>query len=269
MCKPLARDPHPAARAMAQLTQIVAHLDELLEPARFSDYGPNGLQVPGREDVGTIVTGVSAGAELIERAIEEGADAILVHHGLFWKGAPLELDRPAARRLRLLLEREVSLLAYHLPLDGHQEHGNNALLAGALGCEAWRPFPAGESPATGVAATFGEAGIDADVLLERVRALAGERTPLAFNAGPDTVRSIGIVSGGGSSYLANAIAEGLDAFLTGEPIERVMLQAREAGIHFVAAGHYATETLGVQRLGDLLAERFAIRHTYIDVPNPI
>lgn len=254
---------------MAKLTEIVAHLDGLLEPATFSDYGPNGLQVPGREDVATIVSGVSAGTELFERALGEGADAILVHHGLFWSGAPLELDRPAARRLRLLLERDVSLLAYHLPLDGHQQHGNNALLAAALGCEAWRPFPAAESPAIGVAGTFGEDGVEIGALLERAQAATGGRVPLAFTDGPGTVRSIGIVSGGGSSYLGAAIAEGLDAFLTGEPIERVMLQAQEAQIHFVAAGHYATETLGVQRLGDLLAECFTIKHVHIDVPNPI
>ena len=254
---------------MAQLSQIVAYLDELLEPERFSDFCPNGLQVPGREKVGTIVTGVSAGAELFERAAEHDAAAILVHHGLFWKGAPLELDRPAARRLKLLLDGDVSLLAYHLPLDGHQEHGNNALLAAALGCEAWRPFPAGESPAIGVAGTFGEDGIDAATLLERAQAASAGRAPLAFLDGPETVRSIGIVSGGASTYLAAAIAEGLDAFLTGEPAERVMLQAREAAIHFLAAGHYATETLGVQRLGDLLAERFGVEHVFIDVPNPI
>jgi dinuclear metal center YbgI/SA1388 family protein len=254
---------------MAELAAIVAHLDALLEPERFRDFCPNGLQVPGRDKVTTLVTGVSAGAELFERAAEHEAAAILVHHGLFWDGAPRALDRPAARRLKLLLEREISLLAYHLPLDGHQEHGNNALLAAALGCEAWRPFPADESPAIGVAGTFGESGIDSAVLVERVTTATGGRAPLAFTDGPDTVRSIGIVSGGASSYLATAIGEGLDAFLTGEPTERVMLQAREAGIHFLAAGHYATETLGVRRLGDLLAERFGIEHVFVDVPNPI
>ena len=117
---------------MAQLTEILAHLDELLDPASFQDYCPNGLQVPGREEVATLVTGVSAGAELFERALEAGADAILVHHGLFWRGAPLALDRPARRRLQLLFDADVSLLAYHLPLDAHLEHGNNALLAAAI-----------------------------------------------------------------------------------------------------------------------------------------
>jgi dinuclear metal center YbgI/SA1388 family protein len=254
---------------MARLPDIVAYLDELLEPARFSDYGPNGLQVPGREEIQTLVTGVSAGAELFERAAEHDADAILVHHGLFWSGAPLALDRPAARRLRMLLEGDRSLLAYHLPLDGHQEIGNNALLAAAIGCAGWEPFPASESPPIGVAGRFEGDGLDAATLTLRVREAVGGRAPLHFSSGPERVRSVGIVSGGGSPYLGAAIEQNLDAFLTGEPIERVMLQAQEAGIHYLAAGHYATETLGVRRVGELLAAQFGLRHVFIDVPNPI
>ncbi len=254
---------------MADLNEIVAHLDELLEPDRFRDYCPNGLQVPGRPDVSTIVTGVSAGAELFQRASELGAEAILVHHGLFWNGAPLALDRPAAGRLRLLLERECSLLAYHLPLDGHQEIGNNALLATELGCESWDAFPAAEAPAIGVAGRFAGAGIALEELTARTRKAVGGREPLVFADGPALVRSVAIVSGAGASQLGAAIAEGHDALLTGEPSERVMLQAREAQIHFLAAGHYATETLGVRRLGDILAERFGIEHVFVDVPNPV
>jgi len=254
---------------VTDLNELVGYLDELLEPSRFSDYCPNGLQVPGRREVRTLVTGVSAGAELFERAAEHGADAILVHHGLFWTAAPLALDRPAARRLKLLLDRDCSLIAHHVPLDGHPEVGNNALLAAALGCESRRPFPASESPAIGVAGIFAGDGIEPGVLIDRARAAVGGRQPLAFTDGPARIRSIGIVSGGGSSYLGAAISEGLDAFLTGEPVERVMLQARESGVHFLAAGHYATETLGVRRLGDLLAERFGVEHVFLDVPNPI
>jgi dinuclear metal center YbgI/SA1388 family protein len=254
---------------MARLTDVVAYLDELLEPARFSDYGPNGLQVPGREEIETIVTGVSAGAELFERAAGHDAGAVLVHHGLFWSGAPLALDRPAARRLRMLLERDCSLLAYHLPLDGHQAVGNNALLAAAIGCAAWEPFPASESPAIGVAGRVEDDGIDPAELAARVRDAVGGREPLHFSSGPERVRSVGIVSGGGSPYLSAAIEQGLDAFVTGEPIERVMLQAQEAGVHYLAAGHYATETLGVRHVGELLAQKFGLQHVFIDVPNPI
>ena len=249
---------------MAALDEIIAFLDDLLDPGAFSDYGPNGLQVPGAEQVATVVTGVSAGAQLFEQAAAAGADLVLVHHGLFWSGPPRPLDRAARRRLQLLFDHDMSLAAYHLPLDAHPAHGNNALLAGALGCERWTPFAQ-----IGVVGHLPGEGITPQELLERTRHATGGREPIAFTAGPERVRSIGIVSGGGSPYLADAIDARLDAFLTGEPIERVMNQAQDAGIHFLAAGHYATETHGVRRLGSLLAERFGIEHVWIDVPNPI
>jgi dinuclear metal center YbgI/SA1388 family protein len=254
---------------VAQLTDILAHLDTLLDPAAFADYGPNGLQVPGREEVTTLITGVSAGLDLFEQAIAADADAVLVHHGLFWRGAPLSLGRPARRRLQLLFDHDVSLIAYHLPLDAHVEHGNNALLAAALGCTTWTPLATGDGPPIGVAATFPGDGISADELIARTREAVGGREPLAFTRGPERIRSVGIVSGGGCGYLGDAIAAGLDAFITGEPVERVMNQAHESEIHVLAAGHYATETFGVRRLGELLAAEFGVAHTFIDVPNPI
>jgi dinuclear metal center YbgI/SA1388 family protein len=250
------------------LAKLIAYLDELLQPQAFSDYGPNGLQVPGPERVDVVATGVSAGAELFERAAEQGADLVLVHHGLFWSGAPLGLTPAGKRRLELLFDHDMALAAYHLPLDAHLEVGNNALLADGLGCTAKEPFAVHKGTPIGVAGRFPGDGVDAGELVERVRALTG-REPLAFRTGPERVRTIGIVSGGGADYLGDAIAAGHDAFLTGEPAERVMNEAREERIHFVAAGHYATETLGVRRLGDLLAETFGIRHVFIDVPNPI
>jgi len=250
------------------LDNILAHLDELLSPASFEDYGPNGLQVPGPREVGTVVTGVSASAELFERAAELGADLVIVHHGLFWTGAPLALSPSAKARLQLLFDHDMALAAYHLPLDGHPDLGNNALLAAGLGCESHEPFAFHRGSAIGVAARFADGGVPAGELVQRVERLTG-REPLAFLCGPERVRSIGIVSGAGSDYLADAVAAGHDAFLTGEPTERVMTHAREEQIHFLAAGHYATETFGVRRLGDLLAERFEIRHVFVDVPNPI
>jgi dinuclear metal center YbgI/SA1388 family protein len=254
---------------VAALTELIARLDELLEPERFDDYGPNGLQVPGREEVAVVVTGVSAGRELFERAIAAGGGLVLTHHGLFWKNLPLAIDRPGKARLQLLFDNDVSLAAYHLPLDAHLEHGNNALLAAALGAELITPFPTGAGTPIGVIAHLPGDGLSPAELQERTTAAAGGREPLAFLAGPDRVRTVGIVSGGGSPYLRDAIAQGLDAFLTGEPTEWVMLLAQEHGIHFLAAGHYATETLGVRRLGDLLAAEFGVEHTCIDVPNPI
>jgi dinuclear metal center YbgI/SA1388 family protein len=254
---------------MARADDLIAFLDDLLSPGAFSDYGPNGLQVPGRAEVHTVVTGVSAGAALFARAAEHDAGLVLVHHGLFWKGAPLALDAPAKRRLEVLFDHDMALAAYHLPLDGHQEHGNNALLAEAIGCEGWEPFAREAGAAIGVAGRFAGEGVAHEVLIERTREATGGREPLCFPAGPDPVRTIGIVSGAGAPFLGAAIAAGLDAFLTGEPAERVMLQAQEAGITFLAGGHYATETLGVRRLGDLLGERFGVRHVFVDVPNPI
>ena len=231
------------------LANLLSYLDELLQPAAFSDHGPNGLQVPGPERIETVVTGVSAGARLFERAAEEGADLVLVHHGLFWSGAPLALSVADKRRLALLFEHDMALAAYHLPLDAHPEVGNNALLAAGLGCVDPRPFALYRGQPIGIAATFAGDGLSPGEVCERVRGLTG-REPLAFLEGPDRVRSIGIVSGAGTDHLSEAAAAGHDAFLTGEPAERAMNLARDEQIHFLAAGHYATETFGVQRLGE-------------------
>ena len=250
------------------LDNILSYLDELLSPESFQDYGPNGLQVPGPPQIGTVISGVSASAELFEQAAARGADLVLVHHGLFWSGAPLALTPSAKRRLQLLFEHDMALVAYHLPLDGHPEVGNNALLAAGLGCASHEPFALHRGAPIGVAARFDGDGVSVAELVERVERLTG-RAPLAFLHGPARVRTIGIVSGSGSDHLGDAVAAGHDAFLTGEPTERVMTHAREEGIHYIAAGHYATETFGVRRLGDLLAERFGIRHEFIDIPNPI
>jgi len=247
---------------------MLTYLEKLLVPAAFSDYGPNGLQVPGPEQIETVVSGVSASAELFRQAAVRGADLVLVHHGIFWSGAPLALTPAAKRRLQLLFEHDMALAAYHLPLDGHPEVGNNALIAAGLGCCERAPFALHKGTPIGIAGRFDGDGIDPDELVSRVRELTG-REPLAFLSGPERVRSIAIVSGAGAGYLGDAVAAGHDAFLTGEPAERVMTQAAEDAIHFLAAGHYATETFGVRRLGDLLAERFGVRHEFVDVPNPI
>jgi dinuclear metal center YbgI/SA1388 family protein len=253
---------------MASLQTIVEHLDAILEPSAYDDYGPNGIQVPGRGAVETVVTGVSANVELFARAREQEADLVLVHHGLFWAGPPQPLDRASKRRLQLLFDADMSLAAYHLPLDGHPEHGNNALLAEAIGCEAREPFAHHKHATIGVVGRLPGDGIAPGELVARLHA-ATSREPLAFTDGPDRVRRVGVISGAGADYLEDAIAAGLDAFVTGEPIERAMARARETGVHFLAAGHYATETFGVRRLGDLLAETFGVRHVFVDIPNPI
>jgi dinuclear metal center YbgI/SA1388 family protein len=250
------------------LSEVIAELDRLLEPERFHDYCPNGLQVPGRTEVAKIATGVSASAELFERAASERADLLVVHHGIFWGSRPAPIDAPMKHRLKLLFDADMSLAAYHLPLDAHSDVGNNALIARALGADALRPFAPHESEPIGFIADFPGEGLDAGALFTRVTELTA-REPLVFDAGPERVRSVAIVSGAGADYLADAVAAGADAFLTGEPAERVMTQAHEAHIHFVAAGHYATETLGVKRLGEHLSDRFGVEHVFIDVPNPV
>ena len=244
-------------------------LDRLLAPERFADYCPNGLQVPGAEEVTTVATGVSAHLELFERARAEGAELVLAHHGLFWGTGPGPIDAALARRLRVLFEADISLLAYHLPLDAHPEVGNNALLARALGASELAPFAPHRGEPIGCLAQFpGEGLPTTGAARSRPRGVT-EREPLVFDSGPPQVRRLGIVTGGGADYLSDAIAAGADAFLTGEPAERVMAQAREAGVHFIAAGHYATETFGVKRLGEHLGERFGVRHVFLDIPNPV
>ncbi len=245
------------------LDDLIGHCDALLEPERFADYGPNGLQVPGPVQIAHVVTGVSAHLELLHRASALRADLVIAHHGLFWDKAPRALDAPMRARLKHLFDCDMALAAYHLPLDAHAAIGNNALLAAGLGARRTGAF----ADTIGTVASFDEP-VARSELLERVRRLTA-RDPLAFADGPDPVSSIGIVSGGGAGYLDEAVALGLDAFLTGEPAERVMATARESAITFIAAGHHATETFGVRALGDELAARFGVRHTFVDVPNPI
>ncbi len=242
---------------------LIRDLDDLLDPGAFADLGPNGLQVPGREVVAKVVTGVTAQRELIDRAVALDAGLVLVHHGLFWDFHPTGLTPTLAERLRPLFKHDIALAAYHLPLDAHPVVGNNAQLAERLGCASHEAFAE-----IGRLGAFAGDGIAAADLFTRVREVTG-REPLVFDAGPERVRRIGIISGSAAKYLPQAVALGLDAFLTGEPAEHVMADAREAGIHFVAAGHYATETFGVRRLGERLAENYGIEHEFVDIPNPV
>jgi dinuclear metal center YbgI/SA1388 family protein len=252
----------------AALSDILQELDLILEPQRFEDYGPNGLQVPGTEQVETVATGVSANLELFELAAAEHAQLLLVHHGLFWGSSPGPIDEGLKRRLQILFDADIALAAYHLPLDAHPQFGNNALLAKALGAETLAPFGLHRGEPIGMLAQLPGEGLASEALFARVHEITA-REPLVFDAGPPRVRSVAIVSGAGSDYLADAAAVGADALLTGEPVERAMANAREAHVHFIAAGHYATETFGVRRLGELLSERFGVRHVFLDVPNPI
>jgi dinuclear metal center YbgI/SA1388 family protein len=253
---------------VASRDEIIGFCDGLLDPSAFEDYCPNGLQVPGGTEVSALATAVSANLETIEGAISAGAQLVLCHHGLFWDSQERALSPLMAARLRALLGAEVSLAAYHLPLDAHPEIGNNALLREGLSL-ARDPRPFGHSRGSPVGAIgAAEAGIEIGELARRTSELVGGE-PLVFDSGPSSIRTVGIVSGGGAFAIEEAGSLGLDALITGEPSEPAMAEARECGIHFIAAGHYATETFGIRRLGELVAERFAIEHRFIDVPNPV
>jgi dinuclear metal center YbgI/SA1388 family protein len=251
---------------VADRDAIIAHLDALLRAGEFQDYGPNGLQVPGREDIRRVVTGVSANRALIEAAVAAQADLLLVHHGLFWGGTG-PIDQILAGRLRPLFVHDVNLAAYHLPLDAHEELGNNALLADALGLTDRRTFAPHRGQHLGIAGHLPSGGLDPEALSEAVAAVTQE--PVAFFHGPEVVRTVGIVSGGAANDITHAAALGLDAFITGEPEERSQGMAEELGIHFLAAGHHATERFGVRALGEVLAAEFGVEHIFIDVENPV
>jgi dinuclear metal center YbgI/SA1388 family protein len=249
------------------LQDLVAYLDQYLDASRGRDYGPNGLQVEGKEEVRKVVTGVSACQELFVRAREAGVDAVLVHHGLFWDGMPRTLTGFQYRRVAELIRSEMSLIAYHLPLDRHPGLGNNAIAGRAFGLADHEPFRLHEGLPVGFKGRFPEP-IPAAELVERCRRVY-DQEPLAFLGGPDPVKSLGIISGGAQRELYQALDDGLDAYITGEVSEWVMNVAREAGIHYLAAGHYATERLGIRALGEHLAEKFGLEAEFIDVPNPV
>ena len=253
---------------MASRDEIVGFCDELLDIGSFEDYGPNGLQVPGATEVDRVVTGVTANLELLEAAVGSGAQLVLTHHGLLWGSEATALSAPMAARLRALLCAEASLAAYHLPLDAHAEIGNNALLRDRLGLERdGRPFGEAKGRAIGQIGTSSEP-LAVTELSSRLAEVTGQ-DPLVFDFGPERIASVGIVTGSGGFALHEAGRLGLDALVTGEPSEPVMGEAREYGIHFLAGGHYATERLGIRRLGEQVAERFGVQHDFIEVPNPV
>ncbi len=252
---------------VASRDEIVAFLDDHLDAEGYPDALPIGLQVVGAPEVRRVATGVSASLELFERAADDGAQMLIVHHGLFWSSEPRRIGERERARLRCLFDHDLSLVAYHLALDAHPEVGNNALICRALGLADPVGFGVHGDRTIGFLATADPPLPLAD-LLDRVRAEINPE-PLVFDAGPAAIRRVAVISGAAAQDVLPAADAGADCFLTGEPREPVMAQAREAGIHFVAAGHYATEVFGVRALGELLAQRFGVEHSFIDIPNPI
>jgi dinuclear metal center YbgI/SA1388 family protein len=247
---------------MASRDEIVAFADSLLEVERWPEYGTPGLQVLGAAEVERVVCGVSCSKELFERAAAVGADMVLVHHGLFWRNEPLVVDRRLRGRLEELFAADMSLVAYHLALDAHPELGNNALLARRLGA-----VRTGEFIGLGAACGFDEP-VSIEQLTRRVRDVVG-RDPLVFPCGPAEIRRAAIVTGAGGHDLVRAAHEGFDVLVTGEPEEPSLATARELGIHLIAAGHYASERLGVQALAARIAETFGVDWEFVEVENPV
>jgi dinuclear metal center YbgI/SA1388 family protein len=242
--------------------EILAYADEYLDLSAYPDYGPMGLQVLGAERVERIACGVSASRELFELAAAAGAQLLVVHHGLLWDRDSRVVDARMRGRLEALFRADLTLAAYHLALDAHPEIGNNALLCRALGIEPARRFAGvGFGGPLAAPCSLGE-------FAARVEAALG-REPLVLTGGREVLREVAVCSGGAARYLDVAAAEGYDCFLTGEPAEPSMMVARESGVHLVAAGHYATETLGIQALAATLAERFGLEWTFLDLPNPV
>lgn len=244
--------------------ELENHLNQLLDLPRFQDYCPNGLQVEGRHHIHTLISGVTASLDLLQAAITARADAILVHHGYFWRGEDLCITGMKNRRIALLITNQINLFAYHLPLDAHPQFGNNALLGKKLGLIETGRFGDQNIAVHGElvqATTLGALGEKISRILLRKPMMIGD---------PDkTIRRIAWCTGAAQNYFEAAIRQGVDAFITGEISEQSVHAARESGVAFIAAGHHATERYGVQALGDHIAQNFDIQHQYIDIENPV
>lgn len=252
---------------MVQLNELVDYSNRLLETEKFNDYCPNGLQVEGNAEVLNLVSGVTACAALIDAAIEHNANALLVHHGYMWKGEDNRITGIRHTRLKKLLDNNISLIAYHLPLDAHPIYGNNIQLAQKLSLSVKGTFSTGPGPDI---AFHGElaAPMSGHEFSGVITAQLG-RTPMHIKGNNRPIKTIGWCTGSAQSYIEQAVSLGLDAYLTGEVSEQTVHVAREAGIHFFSAGHHATERYGARALGTHLAEKFELTHEFIDIDNPV
>jgi len=254
---------------MEKLQTVLDALNALLQPWKFKDYCPNGLQVEGKNEVRKIVTGVTACQALIDKALEESADMILVHHGYFWKGEDACIVGTKKKRLASLINNDISLVAYHLPLDAHPEFGNNARLAALLGFNIKQALVPREEPSIGFIGEL-EKPCSTKELAQRIETVL-QRKPM-FIPGHDrdeNIHRIGWCSGAAQAYIDQAVSQGVDAYLSGEISEHTVHTARENGIHYFAAGHHATERYGVQAVGQYLADKFAVEHQFIEIDNPV
>lgn len=249
---------------MPHRREVEQYLNSQLGVERFKDYGPNGLQVQGKEEIGRLVSGVTASLELIEAAIAERADALLVHHGLFWRGQDGRLAGWLRERVARLIAHDINLLAYHLPLDAHPQWGNNAQLGQRLGLSCHTTF--GDQD-LGFLASAGP-WLSAQALARGVEHALG-RSVLLLPGDGRQLRHVAWCTGGAQGYFEAAVLAGADAFITGEVSEPQTHLARETGVAFLACGHHATERYGVAALGEHLAQHFGLAHVFVDIPNPV
>jgi len=241
-------------------------LTEFMQPHRIKDFTVNGLQVEGKENICKVITGVTASQALIDAAIEQQADAILVHHGYFWKNESPAITGIKYKRISALIKNDINLFAYHLPLDIHPELGNNVELARLLGITVRRGLEPWDKASVAQVGKFEEEITPAELTLRITDTL--QREPLVVDAGKP-IKTVAWCTGGGQSYIELAIEQGIDAFISGEASEQTIHLAREAGMSFFAAGHHATERYGVKALGEWLAEEKGLDVTFIDIDNPV
>ena len=250
----------------ADRDNVTEYLAQALDITRFRDYCPNGLQVEGRAQIGTLVTGVTASLALIEAAVAAKADAILVHHGYFWRGEDPRVVATKHKRLKLLLAHDINLYAFHLPLDMHPEFGNNVQLAHQLELRADGRF--GEDGLGWLGVMQDQSVQTVDDLAKHVAARLG-RAPLVIGDPRQRVARLGWCTGAAQSMLGDAVTAGATVYLSGEVSEPTVHLARESGVAYLACGHHATERYGVQALGAHLAEKFGVEHRFIDIANPV
>ena len=248
-------------------TELEKIIDHELKSHLFKDYAPNGLQVEGRPSVHKIVTGVTASQALIDRAIDEQVDAILVHHGYFWKNESAIITGIKRNRLKALLENDINLFAYHLPLDAHPVLGNNAQLGHLLGVDMLGILKPEDVTSLVFHGEYDQPQTPEQVI-ERLEQTLNHSVLYCGDNAPEVIRRIAWCSGGGQDFIEQAVQQGAQAFVTGEVSERTIHIAREMGIHFFACGHHATERYGIKALGEWLATNYDMQVTFIDIDNP-
>jgi dinuclear metal center YbgI/SA1388 family protein len=247
-----------------KIDELDHYIRDLLQVDRFRDYCPNGLQVEGNREIRTIVSGVTASQALLDAAIEANADAVLVHHGYFWRNEDARIIGMKRNRIAALIHHGISLFAYHLPLDAHPTLGNNAQLADRLGFSVDGWFGDQNVAAKGQL----DVAIPLNILSEKIGSVLG-RTPMVIGQDDKVIRRIAWCSGAAQDYFSEAVSHGVDAYLTGEISEHSVHISRETGVAFISAGHHATERFGIQALGEFLQKQFDVHHQFIDIYNPV